>query len=59
MWWLHRYTAVLLLMVVHDFDVDSFSVVPFEADPITVVDPDTVLADAFLPKSLKLKAGAL
>jgi hypothetical protein len=46
-------------MVVHDFHFESFSVVPFEADPITVVNPDTVLAGALLPRSLKLKAGAL
>lgn len=32
---------------------------PHEADPVAAVDPDTVLAGAIFPKSLKLKARAL
>jgi hypothetical protein len=33
-------------MVVHNLDVGGFAVLPYEANPILVIDPDTVLASA-------------
>jgi hypothetical protein len=39
-------------MVVYDFDIDSFPVVPHEADPVAVIDTDTVLSGAIVTKSL-------
>lgn len=46
-------------MLVHDLDINSLAVLPYEADPETVVDPDTVLPGAVIPKRLQLQTGAL
>ena len=46
-------------MVVYDFDVDSFSVAPDEADPVSVVDTYTVLAGAIFTKSLQAQPRTL
>jgi hypothetical protein len=46
-------------MIIHNLDVHGFSILPGEANPVAVVDPDTVLPGAVITKSLKLKAGAL
>jgi hypothetical protein len=46
-------------MVVHDFYVNGFPVLPDETDSVAVIDPDAVLACAIFPKSLELKARAL
>lgn len=46
-------------MVVNNFDVDSFSVMPKEADPVPVIDSNAVLAGAAFPKGFELKSGTL
>ena len=43
-------------MVVHHLDLLRFAVLPDEADPILVVDPDAVLALPIAVKSLKVIA---
>ena len=44
-------------MVVNNLNVDSFSVMPNEADPVPVIDSNTVLTGAVFPKGLELKSG--
>ena len=39
-------------MVVDNFDVDRFPLMPNEAYPVTIIDPDTVLSGAVFPKRL-------
>src|SRR5689334_13174652 len=56
MWRLHRHT-VAPLVIIHDFNIDRLPVAPHEADPVAVIDADTVLTCAILPQRLKLKAG--
>jgi len=46
-------------MVVDNFKVASFPAIPNEADPVPVIDPDTVLAGAVFSQGLELKSGAL
>jgi hypothetical protein len=43
-------------MVVHNFNLDGFSILPNEADPVTVVDPDTVLAGTVFPEALRVES---
>ena len=43
-------------MVVHDLDVLRFAVLPHEADPILVIDPDAVLPPPITTKGLEVIA---
>jgi hypothetical protein len=44
-------------MIVHDLNVGGFAVLPDEANPIAVVDPDAVLASTAALESLQMQAG--
>jgi hypothetical protein len=44
-------------VVVHHFDLLSVAVLPNEADPILVVDPDAVLTTSISTESLEVVAG--
>ena len=46
-------------MVVHDFNIDGFAVLPEEADPVPVVDSDAVLTGTVIHERLQLHARAL
>jgi hypothetical protein len=46
-------------MVVHNFDVGGLTVLPHEADPIPLVDPNAVLAGAAVLESLQAQARGL
>ena len=46
-------------MVVNNFNIDRFPVMPNKADPVPVIDADTVLACTFFPKGFELKSRAL
>jgi hypothetical protein len=43
-------------VVVHHFDLLSVAVLPYEADPILVVDPDAVLTTSISTESLEVVA---
>jgi hypothetical protein len=43
-------------MIVHDLDFGGIALVPFEANPIPVVDPDAVLANPASLESLQMQA---
>ena len=43
-------------MVVHDLDVLRFTVLPYEADPILVIDPDAMLPLPITAKGLEVIA---
>ena len=43
-------------MVVHDLDVLRFAVLPHEADPILVIDPDAMLRSPITAKGLEVIA---
>ena len=43
-------------MVVHDLDVLHFAVLPHEADPILVIDPDAMLRSPITAKGLEVIA---
>jgi hypothetical protein len=45
-------------MIVHDLNVGGFSVLPYEANPILIIDPDAVMASTITLESLLVQAGA-
>jgi hypothetical protein len=40
-------------MIIHDFNIEGVSVIPFEADPPPVIDPQTVLPLSFPVQGFK------
>jgi hypothetical protein len=46
-------------MVVHDFNPGGRAVLPHEADPIPLVNPDAVLAGSVALEGLQMQAGTL
>ena len=47
------------LMVIHDFDVHGFPVLPHKADSKTIVYPDAMLPGTVRFQSFQLQAGSL